>query len=174
MDNKKISNVLGILLILIGAIFVISPKGVFESLFLVIGVFIIGVSLMFLISSIANKNTMNYYFGASIFGLIMGALLVSNTDFAVKFVPVFFGLWLFISGLTSTVIMSRNTSSLKGLAGPITRMVLGIICFGTPIIPISVFGIFIGIVLILSGINIMTNSSNTTVYKVKVKKTKKK
>jgi uncharacterized membrane protein HdeD (DUF308 family) len=49
--------------------------------------------------------------------------------------------------------------------------VLGIICFGTPIIPISIFGIFIGIVLVLSGINIITNANNsTTVYKVKVKK----
>ncbi len=170
MSNNKISNVLGALLIAIGVIFIISPKGTFESIFLFVGIFIIAISTMFLIFSIVNKESMNYYLGASIFGLLMGIMLTSNTDFAVKFVPVFFGLWLFISGLT-TIIMNKDVSNLKKLVSPITRIVLGIICFGTPIIPISIFGIFIGIVLVLSGINIITNANNsTTVYKVKVKK----
>jgi uncharacterized membrane protein HdeD (DUF308 family) len=171
MNNKTISFVLGALLIAMGVIFIISPQGAFESIFLVIGVVIIVISAMLLIFSIVNNSAINYYLSSSIFGLIIGIMLVSNTDFAVKFVPIFLGLWLFISGLISTIIMSRNTSSLKELASPITRIVLGIICFGTPIIPISVFGIFIGIVLVLSGINIITNTNNTgTVYKVKVKK----
>ncbi len=171
MYNKKLSNVLGALLIAIGVIFIISPKGAFESIFLFVGIFIIAVSAMFLIFSIVNKDAMNYSLGASIFGLLMGVMLASNTDFAVKFVPVFFGLWLFISGLTSTVVMSKNTSSIMELASPITRIVLGVICFGTPIIPISIFGIFIGIVLVLSGINVITNAKNREViYKVKVKK----
>ena len=50
-------------------------------------------------------------------------------------------------------------------------IILGIICFSIPIIPITFVGIVIGIMLILSGISTITNyKTDEVIYKVKVKK----
>ena len=81
------------------------------------------------------------------------------------------GLWLFISGLSTTLLMYKSGSRLSLMTSPITRMILGLICFMTPVIPIAFVGIFIGVLLMLSGVNVITNFKNEEiVYKVRVKK----
>ena len=171
MNNKRLTYVFGALLIALGVIFILSPKGVFESIVLFGGIAIIVFSSFGLLLSIFGRESTSYYIGSSIIGLIFGIILVSNTDSAVKTIPVLLGLWLFISGLSTTVYMSKMGNSLVAMTSPITRMILGLICFVTPVVPISIAGIFIGVVLVLSGVNTITNVKNEEiVYKVKVKK----
>ena len=172
MNNKKLTYVFGALLIALGVIFILSPKGVFESIVLFGGIAIIAFSALGILVSIFGKDASSSYFlGSSILGLIFGIILVSNTSSAVNIIPGLLGIWLFISGLSTTILMSKSGSNLVSMTTPITRMILGLICFSAPIIPISIFGIFIGVVLILSGINTITNvKSEEIVYKVKVKK----
>ncbi len=172
MDNKKLTYVFGALLIALGVIFILSPKGVFESIVLFGGIAIIVFSVLGVLVSIFGKDASSSYFlGSSILGLIFGIILVSNTSSAVNVIPILLGVWLFISGLSTTVLMSKSGSSLTGMTTPITRMILGLICFSAPVIPISIVGIFIGVVLVLSGINTIANTkSEEVVYKVKVKK----
>ena len=172
MNNKKLTYVFGALLIALGVIFILSPKGVFESIVLFVGIAVIIFSAIGVLLSFFGKDAgSSYFIGTSILGLVFGIVLVSNTDSAVKVIPVFLGIWLFISGLSTTLFMSKMGSNLVSMTTPITRMILGLICFIAPVIPISIVGIFIGIVLVLSGINLITNVKNEEiVYKVKVKK----
>ena len=172
MNNKKLTYVFGGLLIALGIIFIMSPKSVFESIVLFGGITIIAFSVLGILISFFGKDAgSSYFIGSSVLGLIFGIILVSNTDSAVKTIPVLLGLWLFISGLSTTIYMSKMGSSLVSMTSPITRMILGLICFVAPVIPISIVGIFIGVVLVLSGVNTITNVKNEEiVYKVKVKK----
>ena len=172
MENKKITYVFGALLIALGVIFILSPKGVFQSIVLALGIIIIAFSSLGIFLSFFGKSASSSYFlGSSVLGLIFGIILISNTDSAVKTIPILLGLWLFISGISTTIFMSKSGYKLTEMVTPITRMILGLICFSAPIIPISVVGIFIGVVLVLSGINTITNVKNEeVVYKVKVKK----
>ncbi len=172
MNNKKLTYVFGALLIALGVIFILSPKGVFESIVLFGGIAIIAFSVLGVLVSILGKDASSSYFlGSSILGLIFGFILVSNTSSAVNVIPILLGIWLFISGLSTTVLMSKAGSDLTAMTTPITRMILGLICFSAPVIPISIVGIFIGVVLVLSGINTIVNvKSEEVVYKVKVKK----
>ena len=172
MNNKTITYIMGAVLIALGVIFIISPKNTFESIVLFGGIAIIAFSSIGILLSFFGKDaSSSYYIGSSVLGLIFGIILVINTDSAVKIIPILLGIWLFISGLSTTMFMSKTGSSLVSMTTPITRMILGLICFIAPVIPISIVGIYIGIVLVLSGINTITNVKNEeVVYKVKVKK----
>ncbi len=172
MNNKNTTYALGAVLIILGLIFIISPSGVFETIVSVGAIIIIGFSILGIVNSVIGKNnSYPYYLGSSILGLIFGIVLFNNADSAIKTIPVILGLWLFISGLSTTIFMSKSGSSLVSMTSPITRVILGLICFISPVIPISIVGIYIGAILILSGINTITNVKNEEViYKVKVKK----
>lgn len=172
MSKKTWTYIFGILLILFGVVFLISPKDTFATIVLIAGIILIVYASVGIITAIASKNPYaSYTIGGSILGLIFGIILVNNTDAAVKVVPVVLGIWLFISGLTSLIFTTKVTKDTKSLIGPITRIILGVIAFALPIIPVVGAGIFLGIVLILSGISTITNEKNEEViYKVKVKK----
>ncbi len=172
MSKKVWTYIFGILLILFGAVFIISPKGAFSSIVLAGGIILIVYAIIGIISAIASKNPYaSMTIGSSVLALLFGIILVNNTDGAIKVVPVILGIWLFISGLTSLIFTTKVSHDTKALIGPITRIVLGVIAFVLPIIPVVATGVFIGIVLILSGISTITNEKNDEViYKVKVKK----
>lgn len=170
--DKKATYVFGALLIALGVIFILSPKEVFESIVLFGGIGIIVFCVIGIIYTFLGKDpASSYLLGSFILGLIFGIILVANTDSAIKVAPVLLGIWLFITGLSTTLYMSKMNTKLVDMAVPITRLLLGLICFIAPVIPISIVGIYIGIVLVLSGINTITNVKNEeVVYKVKVKK----
>ena len=136
------------------------------------GILILIFSTLGILFSILGRDASSSYFlGSSILGLVFGLVLVSNTGSAVDVIPICLGIWLFISGISTFVFMLKSGSSLTSMVTPITRTILGLVCFATPIIPISVAGVFIGVILILSGINTITNVKNEEIiYKVKVKK----
>ena len=157
MNKGKVVDIFGIILIILGIIFVVSPKSVFETIVLVAGIIIIAYSLLSLLISFTSKNTYStYLIFSSVIGLIFGIVL---------------GIWLFASGLSTSLAMHKIGTSLSAMVSPITRMVLGLVCFATPAVPLTFVGVFVGVILILSGINTITNAKNEeVVYKVRVKK----
>ena len=168
MSKKAWTYIFGALLILFGIVFLVSPQGTFASIVLVAGIILIVYAAIGIISAIVSQNPLaSYTIGGSVLGLIFGIILVTNTEAAVKVVPIVLG----ISGLSSLIFTTKVTKETKALVGPITRIILGVIAFALPVIPVVGAGIFLGIVLILSGISTITNEKNDEViYKVKVKK----
>lgn len=171
MENKK-SYILGGILTIFGIIFLISPQGTFESIVLAAGIILIAYAVLGIISAILNKNPYaTYSVSGSAITLIFGIILSSHTEEAVKLIPVLLGIWLLTSGITKLVIASKFTKDIKTLAGPITKIIIGIIAFTLPVIPVVGAGILIGIILIFSGVTtIMNAKQDEVVYKVKIKK----
>lgn len=171
--NKKVWNyILGSILILFGIIFLISPAGTFENIVLIGGIVLIVYGVVGIITAITSSNPLaSKTVGSSAFSLIFGIILASNTNIAIKIIPVLLGIWLFVTGLSNLVLITKVTKDTKSLVGPITRIILGTFAFAMPIVPVVALGIFLGVVLILSGISTMINQKNDeVVYKVKVKK----
>lgn len=172
MSKKTWNYIFGSLLILFGVIFIISPQGTFETIVLTAGIILITYSVLRIISVITSKDPLaSYSIGSPIISLVFGIIIASNTESAVKFIPMLLGIWLFITGLSTLIFTIKATKDTKSLISPITRTILGLISFALPVIHIVTVGLFIGIILILSGINTITNIKNEEViYKVKVKK----
>lgn len=169
-NNKILSWVCGIILIILGLLFIVSPKGMFESIVLITGVVIIGLSVISIIFSLDNK-TSSYFLGTSILGLILGIVLLYNRDSAIKMIPILLGIYLLITGITKIVMLSKTNAKYNIIFPSVIRVVLGSICLFTPIIPIVITGIIIGVLLTIAGINILTNiKTDDIVYKIKVKK----
>lgn len=172
MNKKTWNYILGILLILFGIIFVISPKGTFETIVLAGGIILITYAIVGIIIAIKSTNPYaSYSIGSSILALIFGIVLATNTEGAIKLIPILLGIWLFITGLSTLIFTLKITKDKKNLISPITKIVLGLLSFTLPIVPVVATGIFIGIVLILAGTTtIANNKTEEIVYKVKVKK----
>ena len=170
MSKKIWTIIFGILLMLFGITFIMSPDKAFGSI--VIGIILIDYASIGIISAILSKNPYaSFTIGSSILSLIFGIILVSNADGTVKIITIILGIWLFISGLSSLVFTTKITKDMKALVGPITRIILGVISFAIPIISTTFVGVFLGVILILSGISTIVNEKNEeTIYKVKVKK----
>ncbi len=170
--KKNWTYVFGALLVLFGIIFIVSPQGTFESIVLTAGIILIIYAAIGILNAILSKNPYSTLsVGSSIIGLIFGIILVTHTDGAVKLIPILLGIWLFISGLSTLLFTLKATKDTKALINPITKTVLGLIAFALPVIPVIATGIFLGIILILSGIStIMNAKGDEVVYKVKVKK----
>lgn len=172
MSKKTWNYIFGALLIIFGIIFIISPQGTFQTIVLAGGIILITYAIVSLLGAIISKNPYaSYSIGSSIIGLIFGIILVNNTEGAVKLIPILLGIWLFITGLSTLIFTLKVTKDTKSLISPITKTVLGLIAFALPVIPVVATGVFIGIILILSGVTSITNTkSEEVIYKVKVKK----
>lgn len=172
MSKKTWNYIFGAILILFGIIFIISPQGTFETIVLAGGIILIMYAVIGIITAIISKNPyVSYSIGNFIIGLIFGIILITNTEGAVKLIPILLGIWLFITGLSTLIFTLKVTKDLKTLVTPITKTVLGIIAFALPVIPVIATGIFIGIILVLAGVTtIVNNKTEEVVYKVKVKK----
>ena len=60
MNKNKMTILFGIILIIIGLVFVISPKGVFESIVLFVGITVIVYSVCSILVSVFGKNSTNF------------------------------------------------------------------------------------------------------------------
>lgn len=171
MEKKK-SYILGGILTIFGIIFLISPQGTFESIVLAAGIILIAYSLLGIISAILSKSPYGAYsVSGSIIALIIGIILSSHTEEAVKLIPVLLGIWLLISGISKLIITTKFTKDIKVIANPITKIIIGIIALALPVIPLVATGIFIGIILIFAGVTTIINAKeDEVVYKVKIKK----
>ena len=170
-SNKTLTYASGIILIILGALFIISPKSMFESIVWITGVIIIALSIISIATSLSSKNVSSYFLVSSLLGLILGIVLLYNREGAIKIIPILLGIYLLITGISKLIIMAKANYKYDIMFPTVIKIVLGSICLFTPVIPIVITGIIIGIFLILTGITNLSNiKTNEVVYKVKVKK----
>lgn len=172
MSKKLGSVILGILLIIFGLIFIISPESAFETIVLIAGISLVVYGGLKIILSLRSSNPYASYFVAgAIFSIIFGLILIGNQSAAIKVIPIILGFWLLISGITTLLFLIKSDSDKKLIIRPIFKIIVGTIAFLLPVIPIIATGIVLGIILILSGITTLVNiKDEEVVYKVKVKK----
>lgn len=170
--NKKntITYVLGALLIAFGVIFILTPSTAFKSIASAIAIVIILLSVVSIITALNEKNKTPYFLTTPILGIIFGIIILANKDSAIKIIPILLGIYLLVTSI-STLLMIDNNKNKELMFKTIVKLILGIIFILTPIVPIVITGIIIGIFLVLTGITTITDvKDNEIVYKVKVKK----
>ena len=175
MNKKNLNYILGIMLILFGTVFVVSPKATFETIVLAGGIILIIYAIIKIITLFRSSNSyVSYSIGSTVFSLLFGLVLVFNTEGAVKIIPMLLGIWLLVSGLSSLLFVLKITKNKRNIVISIIKVMLGLISFLLPVIPVIATGIFVGIVLVTIGVTtIISNKEDDNIYKVKVKKTHK-
>lgn len=168
----KNNILLGIIFIIFGVLFIFSPQSIFELIVFISGIIVVLISISKILISSKEKNEYSSYgITTGIIGLIIGIILIVFKEKTVLTVAELVGLYLLISGISSLLLMIR--SNLKGnmLAKPIIKIIIGLISFTMPFIPTMWAGIIIGIILVLTGITILTTKKEEEIiYKVRVKK----
>ena len=172
MKKNTWTYILGFLLIFFGIMFIISPTGTFRSIVLVAGIVLIVYSVIGIKRGLLSKDLYSSYFiGGYVIGLIFGIILATHTEGAIKLVSILLGIWLFISGLSPLIMAIKTKADSKIIISLLPKVIIGLIALLLPIIPVITTGIFVGVILILSGITTITNAKNDEIiYKVKVKK----
>lgn len=172
MENKIWTYVFGALMIGFGVIFILSPTEAFESIVMIAGIILIVYNVIKIIRAIKSDNPYAAFgITGQIIGIIFGIILIGNKEEAIKVIPIILGVWLLVTGITSLLFTIKTTANKANLTKPVLKVILGIIAFVLPIIPVIATGIVLGIILVLSGITTITNTKDDeVVYKVKIKK----
>lgn len=172
MEKKLLTYIQGFLLIIFGVLFIINPQGVFGSIVLIAGILILLVSAFKAIAILRSKDPyMSFGFMGSLIGVIFGLVLITNRDDAIKVIPVMLGLWFLVTGITSLMFVMKSSRDKTLIGKSVLKIVLGLISFLLPVIPVVGAGIVIGVFLIISGVMTFVNMKDEEViYKVKVKK----
>lgn len=173
MEKRKSSYIIGILFIIFGIMFVLSPAGTFESIIYLAGLVIVIYGALKIYMSVKSDNP---YASLSITGAILsvifGLVLIANRDVAVKVIPVILGGYLLINSLPSLIFLIKNNSNRKLIIKSLLKVVVGLCALLVPTFPVAIFGIVLGAVLILSGVTMIMNAreDEEVIYKVRVKK----
>ena len=172
MKNKTWDIVLGLLVILFGISFLVSPVSAFGTIVYIAGLMLIIFNVARIITAYkSNSNFLLSGMTSYIVGIVFGLILIGNRKNAVEIIPVFIGLWFLIGGLSKLLVLLKRSKDIKILYKPIIEMAVGLIVVILPIIPVVAAGLIIGIILIMSGVTIIIGrEEEKTVYKVKVKK----
>ena len=84
MNKKSYGIVLGILLIIFGVVFLISPTNVFESIVFAGALVLITFSMLGIIFSLSNKDQLSTYLLVSfVVGLVIGVIFLINPFFEI-------------------------------------------------------------------------------------------
>ena len=164
--------ILGIIFILFGFIFIFVPESVFETVVMVSGIVLVAFSLLKLGATIKTDSPLKAYgITTSIIGILFGTILIIYKVATIKLIAILIGIWFFLSGLSSLLLMLKANNKGAILIKPIIKIAIGVIALLVPAIPIMAAGITIGIILIFAGVSILsTKKEDEVVYKVKVKK----
>ena len=168
----KNNILLGIMFILFGALFILAPQSVFEFIVLISGIIVIIISLSKIIISEKEKSELSsYQLVTGILGIIIGIILIIFKEKTVLTVAELVGIYMLISGVSSLLLMLKANIKGNVIVKPIIKIVIGLIAFTMPFVPTMWAGIIIGILLVLTGVTIITTKKEEEiVYKVKVKK----
>lgn len=175
MSKKIWSYIIGILCIVGGVYFIISPEESFSNIIYYLGIVLIIVGTLKIVAAVIDRNSLT---ASKIFSglvnLLFGIILVTNSTMTVKFITIFLGIYLILTSISSLLLLvsiSRTGNISYELAfQAIVKLILGIIVFTTPIVSIVFSGIVVGVILIVAGVyTIIKESKQKTVYKVKVK-----
>lgn len=173
MKKDNSSYIIGILFIIFGIMFVISPNSVFESIVFIAGVitaFYGGIKIF--ISLKSNNPYASLSITGAILSVVFGFVLIANRDVTVRIIPVFLGGFLLVSSLPTLIFLIKNNSNRRLIIKTSLKVIVGFIALLVPVIPVAIFGIVLGGILILSGVAMIMNAreDQEVIYKVRVKK----
>lgn len=177
--SKKIWNfIIGLLLIVCGAVLLVNPEQSFSKLVFFIGIVLLITGVIKIIYAFVNRDYV--YLSGNVFmsgflNALFGFVLIFNPDTTTKIISIFIGLWLLSTSLSSLVLLfnvrSRDYFSQTMLMTSVIKLIIGLLVLVTPIISVLFTGIFLGVFLIIIGVCTIFNYKNEEkVYKVKVKK----
>lgn len=177
--SKKIWNfIIGLLLIVCGAVLLVNPEQSFSKLVFFIGIVLLITGVIKIIYAFVNRDYVylpGNVFMSGFLNTLFGFVLIFNPDTTTKIISIFIGLWLLSTSLSSLVLLlnirSKDYFSQTMLVTSILKLIIGLLVLVTPIISVLFTGIFLGVFLIVIGICTIFNYKNEEkIYKVKVKK----
>lgn len=177
--SKKIWNIiLGILLILGGAILLVNPEQSFNRLVSFVGIVLLITGVIKIIYAFVNRDLIflpGDVFMSGFLNTLFGFVLLLNPDVSTTIISIFIGLWLISTSLSSLILLlnikSRDYFSQTMLVTDIIKLIVGLLVITTPIITALFTSVFLGVFLIVIGICTIFNTKyEEKIYKVKVKK----
>ena len=171
MKKNIVNIILGIILILFGVIFIFAPASSFSTIILFVGILIILFGVIKLISTLKVPGVFGYSIYSAVISILFGIILIAFKESTVKLIVNLIGIWLLISGISGLILLIKSNAKGSILVRPISKIIIGFVCLMLPIIPVTITGIFIGVILIIAGASMLTTEDeDEVVYKVKVKK----
>jgi len=173
MKHKIWNYVIGVVLIVLGILFLIQPTKMFAHIIYYLGVCMLIVGILKTLAAFINKDYFNFdnNIVSGILNAILGIILMANSNWTIKVIPIFIGIWLIANASLSLIFLFRlnNLTDRKLLVSYIIKLFLGIIILATDITSV-LSGAVIGSILIIVGIGtIITHIREKDVYKVRVK-----
>lgn len=173
MERKNSSFITGVLFIVFGIMFILSPKSVFESIVYFAGLVVVVHGLLKIYFSVKSTNPYaSLYTTGAILSVMFGFILIANRDIAVNVIPVILGGFLLVTSLPTFIFLVKSNSNRKLIIKSLLKVLVGFCALALPILPVTIFGIVLGVVLILSGVTTIMNfkQEEEVIYKVRVKK----
>lgn len=153
MRNKII---LAIASIVFGVILIVWQSSAVDALVRVLGIIMLAVGAVFIIMYAVQKERKAGLLVTGIILAVLGAFFLARPDFIVRLFPVIMGLILVISGITDLAGAVNLPKGTAGKAGIIIVSLiiagLGVLCMFHPGIIADILMVFIGCVLIGNGI----------------------
>lgn len=173
MKSKIWNYFIGAVLIVLGLLWFIKPKAMFASIIYYLGLSILIVGIIKIIASLINKDYFNFdnNIFSGIINTILGIILMVNSNWTIKVIPLFIGIWLITNASISLLFLFKgnNNTNQKIIFNYVIKLVLGIIILATDITSV-LSGAIIGTILIIIGISkIVINLKEQNIYKVRVK-----
>lgn len=174
MKSKIWNYFISAVLIILGLLFLIQPDKMFAHIIYYLGLGILAIGIIKIIVAFINKDYFNFdnSIFSGIFNAILGIVIMANSNWTIKVIPSFIGIWLIANSSISLLFLFKQNikTDRKTLATYIIKLILGIIILSTDITSI-LSGAVIGTILIIIGVSkIMTNIKEQDIYKVRVKK----
>lgn len=142
----------GIVLLILGMIMFSNPQSFFATLTMIIGAVLLvdGISMLISLLTADGKKSIPLMLMAGVI-ILLGLLAFSRPMAVNMFFMCAIGLWLFISAIQTLYIRMLFRLPLLSLLSSVFSMLLGIVLFVVPWTGIAFFGIWLGILFLLSG-----------------------
>lgn len=177
--SKKIWNfIIGLVLIIGGAILLVNPEQSFSKLVFFVGIVLLLTGIIKIIYAFLNRDYVylpGNVFMSGFLNALFGFVLIFNPDTTTKIISIFIGIWLLSTSLSSLVLLlnmkGNDYFSQTMLVTNILKFIVGLLVLVTPIISVLFTGVFLGLFLIVVGVCAIFNyKDEEKIYKVKVKK----
>lgn len=163
----------GVILILTGVLCFANPGATFLSMAFILGcsMLISGASGIFAYIKINGKKQLNnLILVEGLLTVILGCLVLSNQLTTDTMVPVFFGMWVMISGILRVVasleIKKSGTNVYRWFLAPgMISIFAGIYAFLNPVLAGLLVVMLVGIFFVIQGVNVLITGINISLKK---------
>lgn len=152
------SIIFSILFIILGLGMVAHPTGVVVAITIFISIMMIlsGIANIGIFSAFRGTSGSIYYLIDGIISILIGILIISSDDALQNFVPYLIGFWLVLKGVSTLVAsfeLKRRLFNQWGymLIGGILVTILGVVVIFFPIIVQVYIGVVVGVISIIAG-----------------------